>query len=259
MSAGRIPAAILALAFAFMLGPFLVIFVSAFSDDDAMVFPPTAYSLRWLRQVLTGPDFRASFLVSLELGVAATCAALMLGIPAAYALTRHRFAGSGAIRALLTTPIIVPGIVVGLGLLRYLVVPVNAPVMLGLFLAHTALLIPYAVRVVSASLDNLPADIEDAAVVLGATRLQAFLRIVVPNIRGGIIAAFVLAFITSFNQVPVSLFLAGPGVSTLPIELLHYTELNFDPGTAAVSFLLALFSVLLVYAAERGLGLSRYL
>jgi putative spermidine/putrescine transport system permease protein len=209
--------------------------------------------------VVTVAEFRTSFLISLEVGVAATCIALLLGIPAAYALSRYRFAGSDSIRAMLTTPVIVPGIVVGLGLLRYLVVPINASVLLGLLLAHTALVIPYAVRVVSASLENLQSDVEDAAVVLGATRLQAFFKVVVPNIRGGIIAAFVLAFITSFNQIPVSLFLAGPGVSTLPIEMLHYTELNFDPGTAALSFLLALFSVVLVYGAERGLGLSRYL
>jgi putative spermidine/putrescine transport system permease protein len=127
-----------------------------------------------------------------------------------------------------------------------------------LFLAHTALLLPYAVRVVAASLENLRPDIEEAAVMLGATRLGAFLRVVLPNIRNGILAAFILGFVTSFNQVPVSLFLTGPGVSTLPIDMLAYMEFTYDPSVAALSALLALMSLAVVLVAERLLGISRF-
>ena len=159
---------------------------------------------------------------------------------------------------LLSCPIIVPGIIVGLALLRYLVIPTGVTIMLALFLAHSALVLPYAVRVVAASMENLRTDIEEAAMLLGCTRSGAFRRVVLPNIRGGVLAAFILGFITSFNQVPVSLFLSGPGVRTLPIDMIAYMEINYDPSIAALSALLAFLSVAIVFAAERFLGFSRY-
>ena len=95
-------------------------------------------------------------------------------------------------------------------------------------------------------------------VLLGASRLGAFFSVVLPNIRSGLVAAFILGFVTSFNQVPVSLFLTGPGTATLPIQMLWYMEFSFDPSIAALSALLAVFSIILVLGAERTLGLSRY-
>jgi putative spermidine/putrescine transport system permease protein len=194
----------------------------------------------------------------LTLAIGATCAALALGVPAAYALARYEVPFGETLRLMAASPILVPGIVVGLALLRYLVVPLRFPIVLALFLAHTALILPYALRVVSASLANLRPDIEEAAVLLGASRLGAFFRVVAPNIRDGVLAAMVLGFVTSFNQVPVSLFLSGPGVETLPIDMLGYLEITYDPSVAALSTLLALLSLAIVFLAERFLGLTRY-
>ena len=203
-------------------------------------------------------SFRGPFAVSLLLAFGATAAALLLGVPVAYALSRYALPGGEALRTLLFSPAIVPAIVVGLALLRHLVVPLGLPVLHALFLAHTALLVPYAVRVVGASLANLRADIEEAAVLLGASRARAFFAIVLPNIRSGILAAFILGFISSFNQVPASLFLTGPGISTLPIQMLAYMEYTYDPSVAALSALIALGSIVVVFAAERALGIFRY-
>ena len=127
-----------------------------------------------------------------------------------------------------------------------------------LLVGHTALLVPYTVRVVSASLTNLRQDIDEAAITLGATRLQVFTKVILPNVRGAIAAAFILSFITSFNQVPVSLFLTGPGVSTLPIEMLAYMESTFDPSIAALSTLLVVFTVIVVFITEKLLGITKY-
>jgi putative spermidine/putrescine transport system permease protein len=251
-------ALILLLVFLFLLGPFLVIVAAGLSAGETLAFPPEGLSLRWYAHVFAVPEFRTSFLLSLGLGLAATAAALVLGVPVAYALSRYDVPAAEAIRTLVTTPIIVPGIIVGLALFRHVVIASNLPVTAALFLAHTALLIPYAVRVVSASLENLRADIEEAAVLLGASRLGAFFSVVMPNIRSGLVAAFILGFVTSFNQVPVSLFLTGPGTATLPIQMLWYMEFSFDPSIAALSALLAVFSIILVLGAERTLGLSRY-
>jgi putative spermidine/putrescine transport system permease protein len=250
--------AMLLVALAFLLGPFVVVFVAGFSADETLVFPPKDYSWRWMAQVFTVDAFRRSFTTSLLVGVGSTLAALGLGVPVAYALARRKVPAQEVVRTLLTLPLIVPGIIVGLALLNHMVLVYNLPVLASLLVGHTALLLPYAVRVVSASLANLRADIDDAAVTLGATRVQAFFKVVLPNIRGGIAAAAVLAFITSFNQVPVSLFLTGPGISTLPIEMMSYMETSYDPSIAALSTILVIFTILLVAATEKLLGISKY-
>ena len=192
------------------------------------------------------------------LAVFGTITALVLGVPAAYALSRYNIPYGETIKTVVAAPIIVPGIIVGLALLRYLVVPLNLTITLALFLAHTALVLPYAVRVVSSSLNNLRSDMEEAAVLLGCSRIGAFIRVVLPNIQSGVLAAFILGFVTSFNQVPVSLFLSGPGVRTLPIDMLSYMEITYDPSVAALSALLALMSVIIIFVAEKFLGFSRY-
>ena len=246
------------LVLAFLIGPFLIIIAASLSAGDTLAFPPQGLSLRWVIKVFAIESFRDSFSMSMLLAVFGTLAALVLGIPAAYALSRYSLPFGETVRTVVSLPIIVPGIIVGLALLRYLVVPFGFNITLALFFAHTALVLPYAVRVVSASLNNLRSDIEEAAVLLGSSRLGAFFRVVMPNIRGGILAAFILGFVTSFNQVPVSLFLSGPGVRTLPIDMLGYMETTYDPSIAALSSLLAFLSIGIVFLAERFLGLSRY-
>jgi putative spermidine/putrescine transport system permease protein len=248
----------LLLVLIFLIGPFLIIVAASFSAGDTLAFPPQGFSFKWILKVFTVESFRDSFVMSMFLAIGGTFAALLLGIPAAYAMSRYKLPLSETVRTIVSAPIIVPGIIVGLALLRYFVVPIGVSITLALFLAHTALILPYAVRVVSASLNNLRSDIEEAAVLLGSSRMGAFFRVVLPNIRGGILSAFILGFVTSFNQVPVSLFLSGPGVRTLPIDMLGYMEIVFDPSIAALSSLLAFLSIGIVFLAERFLGFSRY-
>lgn len=250
--------AAIALALVFLVGPFVVVVGAGLTAGEVPVFPPRGLSLRWVEAVVAVESFHAPLAISLALAFGATLAALLLGVPVAYALSRYALPGGEALRTLLFSPAIVPAIVVGLALLRHLVVPLGLPVLHALFLAHAALLVPYAVRVVGASLQNLRPDIEEAAVLLGASRARAFFAVVLPNIRGGLLAAFILGFVSSFNQVPASLFLTGPGVSTLPIQMLAYMEHTYDPSVAALSALIALGSIVVVFAAERALGIFRY-
>ena len=242
----------------FLIGPFFIIVVAGLSAGDFLAFPPKGLSLKWYIKVFEVESFRESFALSMFLAVFGTITALVLGVPAAYALSRYNIPYGETIKTVVAAPIIVPGIIVGLALLRYLVVPLNLTITLALFLAHTALVLPYAVRVVSSSLNNLRSDMEEAAVLLGCSRIGAFIRVVLPNIQSGVLAAFILGFVTSFNQVPVSLFLSGPGVRTLPIDMLSYMEITYDPSVAALSALLALMSVIIIFVAEKFLGFSRY-
>ncbi len=258
MIPARISWLIIGLTLLFLIGPFFIIVAAGLSAGESLAFPPDGLSLKWYLAVFQVESFQASFALSMFLAIFGTLAALVLGIPAAYALNRYDLPGAETIRTLVALPVIVPGIIVGLALLRYLVVPLGFTVTLALFLAHSALVLPYAVRVVSSSLSNFRADVEEAAVLLGCTRFSAFAKVVLPNIRGGVLAAFILGFVTSFNQVPVSLFLSGPGVRTLPIDMLAYMEITYDPSVAALSALLAFMSVAIVFAAEKFLGFSRY-
>ncbi|MBF9231928.1 ABC transporter permease [Microvirga alba] len=249
---------ILTIVMLFLIGPFLIIVAASLSAGDTLAFPPQGLSFKWVLKVFEIESFRASFVMSMMLAILGTLAALVIGIPVSYALARYKVPFGETVRTIVSAPIIVPGIIVGLALLRYLVIPLGFNIGLALFMAHTALVLPYAVRVVSASMVNLRSDIEEAAVLLGCSRLGAFLRVVLPSIRGGILAAFILGFVTSFNQVPVSLFLSGPGVRTLPIDMLAYLETTYDPSVAALSALLAFMSIGIVFLAERFLGFSRY-
>lgn len=249
---------VLTIVLLFLIGPFFIIVAASLSAGETLTFPPQGLSLRWVIKVFEVPSFRDSFAMSMFLAIGGTFAALLLGVPAAYALSRYKLPFGETIRTIVSSPIIVPGIIVGLALLRYIVVPFGVGITAALFVAHTALVLPYAVRVVSASLNNLRSDMEEAAVLLGCSRVGAFFRVVLPNIRSGILAAFILGFVTSFNQVPVSLFLSGPGVRTLPIDMLSYMEITYDPSVAALSALLAFMSMAIVMLAERFLGFSRY-
>ena len=170
--------AVLFLVLAFLIGPFLIIIAASFSAGETLAFPPQGFSLRWVIKVFQVESFQASFAVSMFLAIGGTLAALALGVPAAYALSRYKLPLAETVRLVVSAPIVVPGIIVGLALLRYLVIPFRVGILPALFFAHTALILPYAVRVVSASLNNLRADIEEAAVLLGSSHAGAFFRIV---------------------------------------------------------------------------------
>jgi putative spermidine/putrescine transport system permease protein len=164
---------VLSLVVLFLIGPFLVIIAASFSAGETLAFPPQGFSFRWIVKVFTVESFRESFVSSMILAIGGTLVALLLGVPASYAMSRYRMPFAETVRTVVSAPVIVPGIIVGLALLRYFVVPIGMPITLALFLAHTALVLPYAVRVVSASLANLRSDIEEAAVLLGPTSAAA--------------------------------------------------------------------------------------
>ena len=153
-------------------------------------------------------------------------------------------------------PILVPEIVLGFSLLKSVAVGMQTPIFLTLLVGHTLLVLPYCVRVVSASLASFDFSIEEAAISLGSPPLKTFFTIVLPNVRSGVIAAFILAFITSINDVSTSLFLTGPGISTLPIQILAHVEQFFDPTIASVSVLLMVLTVAVMAIVERTLGLT---
>lgn len=248
--------AVAAGVYLFLVGPLVIVVGAALSDTTFLTFPPQGLSGRWFRNAVEISAFRRTFGTSLLLACGATGLALLIGIPAAYALNRHRIALPSWLGTLFVLPVLVPEIVFGFALLKSVAVGAGAPIGLALLVGHTVLVLPYVVRVVGASLSAFDFAVEEAAVSLGSPPARTFFTVVLPNVRAGVIAAFILAFITSLNDVSISLFLTGPGLSTLPIQILAHVEQFFDPTVASVSVLLMLVTVGVMAVVERTLGLS---
>ncbi|WP_200946463.1 ABC transporter permease [Devosia sp. Root685] len=245
-----------ALVFLFLVGPLVIVVGAALSDTTFLTFPPQGFSLRWFQNIFEIDAFRRTILTSLQVAVISTFVALLIGIPASYAMSRYRIQLPGWLSTLFVLPVLVPELVLGFSLLKNLAFQFNAPIFLSLIIGHTILILPYVIRVISASLASFDFSIEEAAISLGSPPLKTFFTVLLPNVRSGVIAAFILAFITSVNDVSISIFLTGPGISTLPIQLLAHMEQFFDPTVASVSVMLMVLTVAVMAIVERTLGLT---
>ncbi|HEY3845680.1 MAG TPA: ABC transporter permease [Acetobacteraceae bacterium] len=216
----------------------LTLYLSVF-DEKLILFPPRGYTLTWYAAIL--PNFAGPILTSLELAVAAVAGSLLLGIPAGIGLSRHRFRGRGAVSTLLLAPLTVPGIALGLAIYVMLVTideqfgSMITGSLVGLVLAHVMIATPWVVRLCVASLTNHERSAEEAAASLGAGPLTVIWRVTLPAMRPGIIAGALFAFVISFENLEMALFLTSPGVTTLPVAVLQYLEYHIDPLVAAVA------------------------
>ena len=230
-----------ALTLGYILTPLVfVVWLSVFVQEIPS-FPPEGYSLKWFRAIADNDRFLHGFLLSLQVAVSATLIGLAVGVPAALMIARTRFVGREALNNLLLLPLLVPGIVLGIALYVFHVeaeIATGLPILGslgGLIAGHTLIVIPWTVRLVTASLAGLDSSIEEAAQSLGADRWTTFRRVTVPSILPGIVAAALFGFVSSFGNLEMSLFLVGPGRTTLPIAILQYLEWKIDPTIAAVS------------------------
>jgi putative spermidine/putrescine transport system permease protein len=244
---------------AYILLPLFFVIWLAFFAQEIPSFPPEGYSLKWFRAVPGNERFVTGFLLSLQVAVAATAIGLAIGVPGAVCLVRWRFVGREAINNLLLLPLIVPGIAL-------YVFHVETEIMTGwpilgslggLVTGHVLIAIPWTVRLITASLVGMDRAVEEAAQSLGADRLTTFRRITLPAIMPGVVAAALFGFIASFGNLEMSLFLVGPGRTTLPIAILQYLEWKIDPTIAAVSVLQILFIGGAMLLTDRFVKISR--
>lgn len=244
------------LVFLFLLAPLVIIVGASLSDTTYLTFPPQGLTLRWFWNIFQISAFRDTAITSFQVAILGTGLSLLIGIPAAYALNRYRIGLPKWLGTLFVLPILVPEIVFGFSLLKSVTIGMGLPIYPSLIIGHALLVLPYSVRVVGASLASFDFSVEEAAISLGCPPWKTFLTVVLPNIRAGVIAAFILAFITSINDVSISVFLTGPGISTLPIQILAHMEQFFDPTIASVSVLLMLVTVGVMAIVEATLGLT---
>ena len=246
------------LVYAFLLAPVIVVVLASLSTTSYLTVPPEGITLRWFVEVLEDPSYVNAILFSLMLALIATVGSLLLGTAAAYALVRRAVPGGEAISAVLMAPLVFPGVVVGVALLQFYSLIGLSTTFTGLAFAHMVITIPYVVRAILASLAGTDANLEDAACVLGANRLVAFLKVTLPLIRPGVVAGGLFSFIVSFDNVPVSIFLLGVRQTTLPVKIFTAIEYGVDPTIAAVSTMLIIVTGLFLIVAERWIGFHRF-
>lgn len=255
MTATSKPLAIITvIILALIIAPLVVPVLMSISDTPYMTFPPKGFSLQWYVKVLTDPEVHTSLVVSLKLAITATAGALLLGLPCAMGLVRYRFPGRNLVLGLVLSPLIVPLLVSGLALLQFFSQMGNRWTFVQLAIGHILICLPYVVRMVSASLLLVNPDLESAARVMGASPLQAFRRVVWHQIKPGVAAGTVFAFIVSFDDFPISMWLSDATQFPLPLFLQTAISRYFDPSIAAISTLMIVFAIFLIMIMELLLG-----
>ncbi|HKM61616.1 MAG TPA: ABC transporter permease [Acidisphaera sp.] len=241
----------------FMLAPLVVVFLVAFTPEGYLSLPLHGVSLRWFRAIGDNPDFIASFWLSIRLGLCAATLATAAILPAALAIGRRQFALRQAILVFVMSPLMVPAVVLGVGLLRFLSLFGIQGTFTGLALCHAVVIGPYVLRMVLAAVDGLDANLDRAAVSLGATRLRAFWRVTVPGLLAGIAAGWMLAFISSFDELTVTVFVSSPQVTPLALRLFTHIAETTDPLVASVSAIIMGLTLVLLLLLDRLYGVDR--
>lgn len=244
---------------AFILAPLLVVVAVSFTDKGFISMPTDGLSLRWFRAILGAHEIVNAFWLSIWLGLASATIAVVLAVPGALALTRYRFPGRGALMGFFLSPLMIPHVVLGVAFLRFFTNLGLSGSFFWLALTHVVIVLPYALRLVLASATGLDQDAERAALSLGASRWTAMRRIVLPLILPGLVGGWMLAFIQSFDELTMTVFVSTPGTTTLPVAMYNQIAHNIDPLVASVSTVLIVGTLIMMVILDRIVGLDRVL
>jgi putative spermidine/putrescine transport system permease protein len=261
---GRLPWSALKLAVAciylFMLGPIVITASVAFNQDNRSYFPPRGFSLQWWEAAF-GPQWLQPLLFSLELATLTALISAAAGVPLAFAFQRYRFPGKALVRAITLGPLILPTLVTGIALLQFLSL-IGLGRWMGfwaLLIGHMVICLPFSVRTIAISLAAMPGNVEPAASSLGATPFAVLRHVTLPLAAPGVLAGMIFAFVHSFDDVNLSLFIARPGERPLTVAILGFLEFGFAPTLAAVSIVSMLIPLALVALFGRFVGIGDFL
>lgn len=230
--------------------PLAVIFPLSVSGESYLHVPPHTYSIRWFANYFAREDWITPTITSIKVAILATIGAILIGVPASYAIVRGRFPGKGLVSAILISPMIVPIMVFAISLYAFYAKLHLIGTVGGLALGHIILALPFVVVTVSAGLRSTDESLESAALTMGAGPVRAFWIITLPVLRPSILAAAFLAFLTSFDELVLAIFLSGTSAKTLPVRMWEGLRFEIDPTIAAVSVMLMLTTIGLKFAAE---------
>ena len=243
----------------FMLAPIVVVCLVAFTPEGFLSLPTNGFSLRWFRAIANYPEFVHAFWVSLGLGMLSSFVALLFAVPAALAIARYRFRGRDTLAALFLSPLMIPHVVLGIAFLRFFTSLGLGGTFTALLVAHVVVVFPFALRLTLAAATGMDRSVEMAAVSLGAGGLTLFRRVTLPLILPGVISGWALAFIQSFDDLTMTVFLAAPGTETLPVRMFLYIQDNIDPLVTSVSASVIAITMTALILLDRFYGLDRVL
>jgi putative spermidine/putrescine transport system permease protein len=236
--------------FLFLILPIFVIIPISFSSARFLQFPPQGFSLQWYADYFGSRTWISATLLSFKVGIITMLCATFFGTLASLALVRGNFKGKKLIYGILLSPLIIPFIIVGVALYYFFSELHLIGSMWGLVIAHTCLALPFVVVNVTATLQGFDITLERAALSLGASRLMTFIKVTFPLIRPGVITGALFAFITSFDEVVIAIFISGSRTVTLPKQMWDGIRVSINPTISAVASLLIIFSVLLLFSTE---------
>lgn len=236
----------------YLISPILVIVPMSFSESSFLAFPPQGFTLKWYEVLITDYSWIEAALNSVGIALLSALCSVVLGMMAALAIVRGKIPFRGAVMAILLSPLIVPFVIVGLAVYITFLGLGLTETTLGFVLVHTSLGVPYVMINVIASLTSVDRRLEMAAMNLGAGPIETFFRITLPLILPGVLAGALFAFITSWDEVVVAIFMSGPDLTTLPVKMWSGIRVQIDPTIAAISTV-SLFIILAAFTAS-GLG-----
>lgn len=233
--------------YAFLLAPLVIVAIASFGATNYLRFPPQGWTTEWFTQALSDPVYWSTFYTSLWVGVVSATAATLIGLLVAYALGRYRPRGSGLLGAFFLAPLIMPTLVFGVALLIFSATVWGPPGIWRLVAGHLVLTIPYVVRTSLPVIEQLDLSLDEAAADLGASRLATVRTITMPILAPTVLVSFGLAFLISFDELVLALFLAPPSAPTLPMQIYSNVQFGLDPTVGAVStMLLALTAAFMI-------------
>ncbi|MFC0271760.1 ABC transporter permease [Metabacillus herbersteinensis] len=245
------------LVYGFLLAPIVVVLMSSLTTTEYIVFPPKGLTLRWYFELVEHPEFMQSFVLSVIVAVGTSIIATAIGTLASIAVVRHHFKGKTAIVQLIGSPLLIPSVVFGVALLQFYSWIGLSASPFALILGHIILTVPFVMRLVVASLVGFDRSIEQAAMNLGASNFKVFFQITLPVIKSGVIAGAIFAFITSFDDLTVALFIVSTDVVSLPVRIYTYMQYQYDPIITSVSSIMILLTLVLMVVIERVLGVGK--
>jgi putative spermidine/putrescine transport system permease protein len=242
-----------------LVAPTLVVVTVSFTDGFSLKFPPPSYSWRWYRELLNAEQLHFAAMNSVKVALATTVIAVVLGVSGALAISRSQTATARVLDSLFMSPLVLPALAFGFAALMTFSAVGWSVSTSTLVIGHAAVCVPYVIRTTTAALAQMDPALLESSASLGATRLYTFRRVTWPLVRPGVLAGAFIAFMSSFDNVPVSLFLRDARTDMLPIRMWQDLEGRLDVTIAAMSGVIVLLTLALMLVMERATGLSRRL
>jgi len=243
----------------FLTIPTLLVVLSSFNPTAVLDFPPKGLSLRWYLNLAERPDFRLGFINTGIVAAISTFLAITTGIGIALSISRGSLPGRHALYAVIMSPLVLPGVIIGVGLLMVASKTGGVGGFPIVIAAHALMILPFVVRGILISLENIDENLEKAAEILGANPIKRFIYITLPMLKPGIGAGVLFALIMSVNEFTVSLFVTARSTQTMPVVLFNYTMAYIDPTIAAVSTLYVITTIVAIWLLDRLVGIAKIL